>query len=514
MFAAVRVAGITDSLLLRGKPGVPLPLWIPTLAWAIPIVSAIVALDYIFGGPLAAARLARPGSGQAVETRVMILGVLGRYFALSFTKTVLAVFGGVFVLIFTIDTVETLRRSGDTPRATAALVAWLAFLHTPIVAEQVMPFAALLGSMIAFLNLSRRLELVVARAAGVSVWQFLSPALIVAVALGVVEISVYNPLSTWMKRQSESLEAQLIGGPANSGIGSWFSQQSVDGLTIVHAERAGDNVFAHFQAFNFDPDGKFSQRVDAERATLRDGYWELRNTTVVAPGFDTQTAGVFLLATNLSARDVSQAFTAPDTVSFWRLSALADQMERAGFDGGPYRLRFQQLLAMPAMLVAMVLLASCFSLRLFRMGGIQKMISGSVGAGFVLYVATKIVGDLGGVGGVESGGRGVVAGDRRKSDRSVRAAAAGGWLMDPSIAQSAGGGKRRAALARFVALALLCAAGAGCAHSFRRRRRAPKRSRPRRRPSRLRQRRAPLSAIPTSSTLKPTRSSMTETTTR
>ena len=53
-FAAVRVAGMTDLLLLRGKPGVPLPLWVPTLAWAIPIVSAIVALDYIFGGPLAA----------------------------------------------------------------------------------------------------------------------------------------------------------------------------------------------------------------------------------------------------------------------------------------------------------------------------------------------------------------------------------------------------------------------------------------------------------------------------
>jgi lipopolysaccharide export system permease protein len=261
-----------------------------------------------------------------------------------------------------------------------------------------MPFAALLGSMIAFLNLSRRLELVVARAAGVSVWQFLAPAVTVAVALGVVEISVYNPLSTMMKRQSEEVEADIFGGPRSSGIGSWFSQQSVDGRTIVHAQRAAAVEFTHFQAFSFDPDGTFSQRVDAERAFLRDGFWELRNTTVVAPGFDTQTAGVFLLATNLSEAEVSQAFTAPDTVSFWDLSPLADQMERAGFDGGAYRLRFQQLLALPAMLVAMVLIASCFSLRLFRMGGIQTMIFGGVGAGFVLYVATKVVGDLGGVG--------------------------------------------------------------------------------------------------------------------
>ena len=56
-------------------------------------------------------------------------------------------------------------------------MAWLSFLHTPTVAEQALPFAVLFGSMIAFLNLSRKLELVVARAAGVSVWQFLAPPL-------------------------------------------------------------------------------------------------------------------------------------------------------------------------------------------------------------------------------------------------------------------------------------------------------------------------------------------------
>ena len=47
-------------------------------------------------------------------------------------------------------------------------------------------------------------------------------------------------------------------------------------------------------------------------------------------------------------------------------------------------------------LVAMVLIAASFSLRFFRFGGIAKMVSGGVAAGFVLYVATKLVGDLGG----------------------------------------------------------------------------------------------------------------------
>ena len=193
----------------------------------------------------------------------MIVGVLDRYFGRSFLKTVLAVFGGVFFLIFTIDLVETLRRTGETPGANGLLMAWLSLLHTPIVAEQALPFAVLLGSMIAFLNLSRRLELVVARAAGVSVWRFLSPALIVALVIGVVAATIYNPLSTAMKRQSDAIEAKLFGATGSRGGGLWLRQKSVDGQSIIHSDGrdANDEAFVHVQAFNFAPDGAFAQRV-------------------------------------------------------------------------------------------------------------------------------------------------------------------------------------------------------------------------------------------------------------
>jgi lipopolysaccharide export system permease protein len=331
----------------------------------------------------------------------MTPGILGRYFGARFLKTVLGVFGGVFFLIFTIDLVETLRRSGETPGAGGLLMAWLSLLHTPIVAEQALPFAVLLGSMVAFLNLSRRLELVVARAAGVSVWQFLTPALLAAIAIGVIAVTVYNPLSTAMKRQSDALEAKLFGasGSRNSG-GFWLRQRGVDGQSILHAEGRDveADAFVGVQAFNFGPDGAFAQRVDAERARLREGYWELQRAEVVTPGFETQAVSVYLLATNLTRAEVAQAFVAPETVSFWALGGLAGQVERAGLDATAYRLRYQQLIALPALLAAMVLVASCFSLRLFRMGGVQKMVSGGVASGFVLYVGTKIVGDLGGAG--------------------------------------------------------------------------------------------------------------------
>src|SRR5919205_243029 len=137
----------------------------------------------------------------------MLIGVtLGRYFSLRFLKTILIVFGTVFALVYTIDFVELMRRAGDAEGASAGLMARLALFRTPAVAEQVLPFAVLFGSMATLLQLSRKLELVVARAAGISAWQFLQPGILVAGLLGLLSILAYNPISALLKQESTAME--------------------------------------------------------------------------------------------------------------------------------------------------------------------------------------------------------------------------------------------------------------------------------------------------------------------
>ena len=327
--------------------------------------------------------------------------MMGRTFSLylagRFARTVLAAFAFVFALIYAVDLVEMLRRSGDAPKATAPLMALLSFLRTPTVAEQALPFAVLFGSMIAFLNLSRKFELVVARAAGVSVWQILAPPILVVGVIGIVSVAAYNPASAWMKQRSDQIENNVFGGRSNPWGDLWLRQKSVDGQAIIHArgKEAGGTQIQGVEVFNFDDQGNFTERVDAESGDLHDGYWELHNAKIVTPGFETIPASTYLLATSLNRQDVAQAFAAPETVSFWRLPQLAGQTAQAGLDSTAYLLKFQELLARPVLLAAMVLVAACFSLRFLRMGGVEIMVSGGVAAGFVLYVATKVINDLG-----------------------------------------------------------------------------------------------------------------------
>src|SRR6266849_2270590 len=81
-----------------------------------------------------------------------------------------------------------------------------ALLRLPAYSEQMFPFAVLLGAMASFLTLSRRLELVIARTVGASVWQFTLSTLVLAVLLGTFLTTVYNPISAALKERANKIE--------------------------------------------------------------------------------------------------------------------------------------------------------------------------------------------------------------------------------------------------------------------------------------------------------------------
>ena len=114
----------------------------------------------------------------------MIAGTLSRYIGLRFLSATIAVFAGAFALVAMIDFIEMLRRTGDIKDISSLFIARITVYRVPFVTERVLPFAVLVATMFCYLNLSRRLELVVARAAGVSAWQFIAPAVIIALLIG------------------------------------------------------------------------------------------------------------------------------------------------------------------------------------------------------------------------------------------------------------------------------------------------------------------------------------------
>jgi lipopolysaccharide export system permease protein len=280
------------------------------------------------------------------------------------------------------------------------MVAETSLFRVPQLLEKMMPFCVLIGAMTCYLALSRRLELVVARAAGVSAWQFIAPALASAILIGMLATVIYNPVSANLSELSKRMEAELFGSAPGGGVqdaaGFWLNQINSDGQVIINAarsERQGGRLTG-LTLFRFDTNNEFKERMEAREATLEDGHWlfkSVRRFSLDSPPVDQES---WILATTLTPAQVRNSFSTPETVSFWQLPTYIRSSESSGFATAGYRLQYQKLLAQPFLLAAMVMLAAAVSLRFFRMGGVQKMVLSGVGAGFLLYVLSKVTEDL------------------------------------------------------------------------------------------------------------------------
>jgi lipopolysaccharide export system permease protein len=233
-----------------------------------------------------------------------------------------------------------------------------------------------------------------------SAWQFTAPAVIVALLVGVIATTVYNPVAAVLQEKSKRLEAEMSGN-VQTGLqatvnGFWVSQRSDDGHSIINAAASREQgvLLGSVTAFVFDHGGHFTKRIEAATAALESGHWRLKDVRIYAPGMPPAEQDTYLLTTNLTPEQVRETFSTPETVPFWQLPYFITMAERAGLTAAGYRLQYQKLLARPFMLAAMVLLAAAFSLRFFRFGGVQKMVLGGIASGFLLYVMSKVADDL------------------------------------------------------------------------------------------------------------------------
>lgn len=327
--------------------------------------------------------------------------ILRRYIASLFLRWILGLFAGTTLLAFLIDLLEVLRGNADKPDLDYLAVVAVSALRIPLITEQILPFAVLIGSIAAFLSLSRRSELVVCRAAGWSVWQFAAPGIAVALAIGVLATLVYNPLATAMRQESDRIAAAAFGSVASilsdASSEAWLRQSTPDGEAIMSVEGIADGGRTILEPvfWVFDGGGRLSRRVDAVIGTLHDDRWELSEAVVTDLSGVHAPAQSYDLATSLTPEQVRDRLSSPDAVSFWRLPSTITQATASGLPPYRFRLQFHVLLSRPLLLASMVLIAATVSLGLARSGQVGRMILGGVVAGFMLYVVTEIARDLG-----------------------------------------------------------------------------------------------------------------------
>ncbi len=329
------------------------------------------------------------------------------YIARQFLFWFMAVFLTMIAVIILVDAVELLRRSSAKVDATMTVVTSMAMLRAPFLAQEAVPFAAMFGGILTFFRMTRNHELVIVRSAGVSVWQFTLPALLVVVMIGIAKVTLLNPLSSVLLSQFEELEGRYLTGRSSllavSSSGIWLRQSyNETGQAVIHAQsiEPDDIELRKVIIFLLMEDDRFVGRIDAETARLTEGQWDLTDAWLTGPEKPGEFVSSHHLETDLTSDKIQNSFASPETVSFWSLPRFIRILEETGFSAIPHRLQLQTLIAEPVLLIAMVMIAASFSMRLSRRGGTAMLLGAGVLTAILLFLVTSVVHALGLGGGV------------------------------------------------------------------------------------------------------------------
>ena len=331
------------------------------------------------------------------------------YIARRFLMALLRVLAIVVLLFGLFEFLENSRRYGSDADAFSDVV-WLSILGLPAQINTIMPLIVLLASLTLFLGLARSSELVVSRAAGVSAFKVLYVPVVLAILIGVLFVSVINPIVASTIRRFDAMEDRITGQDRSvssfSEQGLWLRQVVGDRQTVIQARRANPSggVLFDVDFHVFDDAGLLSERILAARATLSNETWTLSDVRRWVRGTQdsvprpVQLGANESLPTNLTREQILDSFAKPEAISVWDLSAFIDKMEVSGFSATRHKLHLQSVLSIPIMFAAMVLVGAGFTMRHVRFGHIGTMIVLTVLSGFTLYAFQSMAASLGAAG--------------------------------------------------------------------------------------------------------------------
>lgn len=327
--------------------------------------------------------------------------ILGRYLTKQLIMSFLAVLLMITGIIFMFEIIELLRRTAERPDVDFVFVMKMAGSKLPRTFEMVFPFVMMIAAMVTFWKVSRSNEFVIIRAAGVSVWGFLRPILFAVFLVGIVNIAIINPISSYLYEVYETMDYRFkTKNPKAvlfSNKGLWIREADAnDNILVLKAQsvRQEDDILLLRQVslLEMDRNSQLLKRIEAYAAELKDGQVEMKDVKIFEAGKPTEKINNYDYKTTLTIDRIKENFVDPEAISFWSLPETISFYEKSGFSVVRHKMRYLSLIASPFLLMAMVLVAAVFALRgSTRGGGVMTLIVGGISTGFVVYFMSQII---------------------------------------------------------------------------------------------------------------------------
>ena len=314
--------------------------------------------------------------------------ILSRYIAKNIITSTLLVLLVLLGLYTFMDFIAELDDLGKGNYQLLEIFSYIA-LTMPKRIYELLPVAALLGSVIGLGTMASQSELVAMRAAGVSIKAINKSVLIVAAILMLVAVlmgEVFRPIAEQSARALQSV-AQTGTVGTRSEYGFWTR----DGNHFNHIDRINeDGSFSNVAIYEFDDAFRLRILTKAKTAVYLDDSWVLSDvvqSTIDEAGVQVRSVSHARWKSQLNPGMVNIVVVPPEFLPVWDLLEYVHYLKQNYQAVGQYELAFWSKIMMPLSAAVMVLLAVPFvfgPLRSSPIGG-RILVGTLIGIGFHLF---------------------------------------------------------------------------------------------------------------------------------
>lgn len=329
--------------------------------------------------------------------------LLDRYLFFAIVRMTMLILSVLLALSTFVSFASQVKRVGTGSYSLPDALAYVA-LSVPQQAYEMLPLAALLGALLGLGALASNSELIVMRAAGISVWRISRSVVLAGVALGLLAFVLGEfigpPAEQYAKKQrAQKLHKQLNFAGGQSG---WIK----DGNLIVNIGELLDGGRAGtIGIYQFDPQGRLMGVAAASSAKVTDdATWHLENyreTRFTPDGVFARKQRMEIRESTLSPELIKLSVVDPDQFSAHRLRQYVNHLRSNNLDSDRYEIAFWSRIANIVSVVLMCVLAVPFVFGSLRSVGAGTR--GIVGVlfGVAYYLTSKLLANSGTVYGLD-----------------------------------------------------------------------------------------------------------------
>lgn len=312
-------------------------------------------------------------------------------------RTVFAAILLVLVIIVGLDGIAAFIDEADniSETYTFAQVALYVLLTLPGSFYEFIPFAALIGCMLGLGQLATSSELVVMRAAGVSIgrltWVAMKPALLIAL-LGFV-LGEYLAPRTDQLAETQRAMAQNPGESFSGRHGVW----NREGNTFLHfnAVQPEGGVVHGITLLQMDKKQSMQSSLRARLATYHGDYWTMED--VVQTNFSSwettrENHATLRWDTGITPKLLALVIVEPGQLPLADLYRYSRYLQQQGLDSEDYQLALWRKLLQPLAVGSLVLVAISFIFGPLRDGTMGFRIFAGVIVGIVFRTSQDLLG--------------------------------------------------------------------------------------------------------------------------